>query len=220
MDKFNAPRGLNLIFVCGRSPALTIRKWAYLFWTTLLWGMGSAIAAGLILLLWDQEFTFFGLGFNVTTMLLGGATISVLTQMGFFAYLLLRMIMMGMIRKKLLWDFLQVFLIIVTLYELASIRYLSFGEGASFIRFFDLPAIILVISLAIALWKVKLTNRLAFLPTLFFMVVITVLEAVPALKLNIGASTFFMLTPLICCNAWQILILHKVLNNNKEKPAS
>ena len=60
-----------------------------------------------------------------------------------------------------------------------------------------------------------MTNRNAFVPTLFFMFAVTVLEAVPALKLDIAASTIFMLAPLLVCNAWQILTLHKILDNKK-----
>jgi KinB signaling pathway activation protein len=43
------------------------------------------------------------------------------------------------------------------------------------------------------------------------MVVASILEAVPALKLDHWPSTLFMMAPVICCNAWQILILPKVL---------
>ena len=60
-----------------------------------------------------------------------------------------------------------------------------------------------------------MTNRNAFIPTLFFMCAVSVLEAVPALKLDNAASSLFMLAPLLVCNAWQILILHKVLDNKK-----
>ena len=60
-----------------------------------------------------------------------------------------------------------------------------------------------------------MTNRNAFIPTLFFMCAVSVLEAVPALKLDNAASSLFMLAPLFVCNAWQILILHKILDNKK-----
>jgi len=49
----------------------------------------------------------------------------------------------------------------------------------------------------------------------FFMCAVSVLEAVPALKLDNAASSLFMLAPLLVCNAWQILILHKILDNKK-----
>jgi len=194
---------------------LTIRKWFYWFWTTLLWGMGAGLVTGLVLQFSDDEFATIGLpgtGYNMLTMLLGGATISVLCQMGFFAYLVLRVVAMSLVRRKKIWDWLQLFFVFAALYELVSLRYLFFGEGLPLIRFFALPAVILAVSVAVAYWKTKLTNVNAFIPTLFFMVVGTVVEAVPAFKINTVPSIVFMLIPLIVCNAWQIMILHKLVD--------
>jgi KinB signaling pathway activation protein len=193
---------------------LTIRKWTYLFWTTLLWGIGAATATGLTLAVTDTQFTFVGasqVGYNLFTGVLGGAIISIVCQMGFFSYLIIRMIALGIIRSKRVWDLLQIFLIVLTLYETASLRYLNFTEGLPLIRYFTLPLVVLVISAAVAIWKVKLTNRNAFIPALFFMIVASILEAVPALKLDHWPSTLFMIVPILCCNAWQILILQKIL---------
>ncbi len=65
---------------------MTIRKWFYLFWTTLLVGAVTAIVTGLVLQFSDQQVALGGkeIGFSMLTMFLGGATISVLSQMGFF----------------------------------------------------------------------------------------------------------------------------------------
>ncbi len=195
---------------------VTLRKWFHMFWTTLLIGMIVSTVIGLILQYSDQEFSLMGLsavGFNVMNMLLGGATISVLSQMGFFAYLIVRFIAAGIIRSKTVWDLLQLTIVIVVLFDLAYLRMTSF-EG-SFLGYLVLPVIILIISLGVAYWKVSMTNRNAFIPTLFFMSAVSVLEAVPALKLDNSASSLFMLAPLLVCNAWQILILHKILENKK-----
>ncbi|MFD0694254.1 KinB-signaling pathway activation protein [Paenibacillus sp. GCM10027628] len=197
---------------------MTLRKWFHLFWTTLVLGMIVSIVIGLILQYSDQEFSVMGLsavGFNVVNMLLGGATISVLSQMGFFAYLIVRFIAAGIIRSRKIWDLLQLTLVIVTLFDLAYLRTTNFEGSGTFISYSILPVIILIISLGIAYWKMKMTNRNAFIPTLFFMSAVTILEAVPALKLDNAASTFFMVAPLLVCNAWQILILHKILENKK-----
>lgn len=70
---------------------MTIRKWFYLFWTTLLVGAVTAIVTGLVLQFSDQQVALGGkeIGFSMLTMFLGGATISVLSQMGFFLHILL-----------------------------------------------------------------------------------------------------------------------------------
>ncbi|MGO4499956.1 KinB-signaling pathway activation protein [Paenibacillus sp. 2RAB27] len=197
---------------------MTLRKWFHLFWTTLVLGIVVSTGVGLILQFSDKEFSVMGLsavGFNLINMILGGATISVLSQMGFFAYLIVRFIAVGIIRSKTVWDLLQLAVVIVVLFDLVYLRKTNFNSSESLLGYFILPVCVLVISLAVSYWKVKMTNRNAFIPTLFFMTAVTVLEAVPALKLDNSASSLFMLAPLFVCNAWQILTLHKILDNKK-----
>lgn len=197
---------------------MTLRKWFHLFWTTLVLGIVVSTGVGLILQFSDKEFSVMGLsavGFNLVNMILGGATISVLSQMGFFAYLIVRFIAVGIIRSKTVWDLLQLAVVIVVLFDLVYLRKTNFNTSESLLGYFILPVSVLVISLAVSYWKVKMTNRNAFIPTLFFMSAVTVLEAVPALKLDNSASSLFMLAPLFVCNAWQILTLHKILDKKK-----
>lgn len=197
---------------------MTIRKWFYLFWTTLLIGAVTAIATGLILQFSDQQVALGGkeIGFSMLTMLLGGATISVLSQMGFFANLIIRFLFMGMIRSKWIWDMLQVIIIVIVLFDLVYLRYIQSDGQTAWAGYLALPVILTIASLIVSWWKVRLTNQNAWIPTLFFMIAVTALEAIPSLRLDNPASTVFMLVPLFACNAWQILILTKVLQTNKE----
>ena len=92
---------------------------------------------GLILQFSDKEFSVMGLsavGFNVVNMLLGGATISVLSQMGFFAYLIVRFIAVGIIRSKTVWDLLQLTVVIVVLFDLVYLRMTNFEGSESLIE--------------------------------------------------------------------------------------
>ncbi|MGG1519938.1 KinB-signaling pathway activation protein [Paenibacillus oryzisoli] len=194
---------------------MTLRKWFHLFWTTLLLGIVVSTVIGLILQLSDKDFSVMGLsgyGFNLVIMILGGGIISLLSQMGFFAYLIVRFIAIGIIRSKTVWELLQLAVIIVVMFDLVYLRKNGSGSLSSY---FITPFVILILAVGIGYWKVKLTNRNAFIPTLFFMTVVTVLEAVPALQEDNAATTLFMFAPLIVCNAWQILTLHKILENKK-----
>ncbi|AEI45985.1 KinB-signaling pathway activation protein [Paenibacillus mucilaginosus] len=197
---------------------MTLRKWFYLFWTTLLVGAGAAVITGLILQLGDQEIQLGGkeIGFSAATMLLGGATISVLSQMGFFAYLIFRYIAMGMIRNKWTWNMLQGLVILIVMFDLIYLRYSGSSGEEGWAVYLILPIFVLVAGVAVAWWKVRLTNAGSWMPTLFFMIAVTAIEAVPSLRLNNAPSTVFMMVPLMACNAWQILILSKVVNTNKE----
>lgn len=202
---------------------LTIKKWFYVFWTTLAIGAGGGLAAGLLLQATDINFEYFGInavGYNLFNMVLGGATISVLSQMGFFGYLIIRFIALGFFRNRMFWwNGIQIIIMIVVVVDLVYLRYSTQEEGV-FVDYLWLPIILLVISWTVAQWKVRLTHPSALIPTLFFMIVVTTLEAVPALRLNQPASTFFMLTPLILCNAWQILILHKLIPTATKEPSA
>lgn len=196
---------------------MTLRKWFYLFWTTLIVGAVAALVIGFILQASDQKLSLLTgkeIGFNVITMLLGGAMISALSQMGFFAYLIVRFMSMGMIRNKWTLNAIQLICVVIAFIDLIYLRNVDTEE--SWISYTILPVILVIVAFLTAWWKVKLTNRNGFIPTLFFMTAVTAIEAVPALRINSGASTLFMMVPLLACNAWQILILSKVLKTNKE----
>lgn len=202
-----------------RWAALNLKRWLFLFWTTLVIGAISSVIIGMILQGTDQNFGFLGVeevGFNLTTMILGGLMFSVLSQMGFFSYLTLNYIAMSIIRKKSLWITIQLGLIIITLFELGYIRFISYAEeGQSFVSFYYLPIALLIVGIVIAFWKMRMTNSTAFVPTLLLMTVATTLEAVPGLQQNNMATTLFMTVPLLICNAWQILMLHRILKAKK-----
>ncbi|MGG1597632.1 MULTISPECIES: KinB-signaling pathway activation protein [Paenibacillus] len=197
---------------------MTIRKWFYLFWTTLLVGAVTAIVTGLVLQFSDQQVALGGkeIGFSMLTMFLGGATISVLSQMGFFAYLIIRYLFMGMFRRKWTWDMLQVIIIVIVLFDLVYLRYAQSDGQSAWVGYLVFPVILTIASGIVSWWKARLTNQSAWIPTLFFMIAVTAIEAIPSLRLDNPASTVFMLVPLFACNAWQILILSKVLQTNKE----
>jgi len=54
---------------------------------------------------------------------------------------------------------------------------------------------------------------------LFFMVVVTVLEWVPVLKTNDEGWLYFMLFPLLVCNAYQLLVLSKLIEISQKELA-
>jgi KinB signaling pathway activation protein len=196
---------------------MTLKKWFRLFWTTLVIGTVITLIIGLIMQLNNQEYEFPILsaegGVTILTMTFAGATIAVLSQMGFFAYLIIKWIAISMFRGKAVWDILQLLLVAVAVGDLAYLRYVYFGQDEAFAPFMILPLIILVVGIIVAYLKSKMTSWSAFIPTLFIMTALTILEAVPALRLDNPLSSIFTLVPLMACNAWQVLILHKILGS-------
>lgn len=79
------------------------KKWFHLFWTTLLIGAGGAVIAGLALQFVNGKIDFKSVGdfFLYPLILLGyGMLVSVYSQLGFFAYLILNYMGNGVFPQK------------------------------------------------------------------------------------------------------------------------
>jgi KinB signaling pathway activation protein len=74
---------------------------------------------------------------------------------------------------------------------------------------------VLVVGLAVAILKKSNTNKEAFIPALFFMIVVTTIEWFPALRVNEKDWLLLMLIPLQICNAYQLLMLPKFIQSKK-----
>ncbi|UOQ84047.1 KinB-signaling pathway activation protein [Gracilibacillus salinarum] len=136
-----------------------------------------------------------------------GFVFSLISQMGFFAYLTVNQFALGIFRSY--WPTIQIGLIIFALFDLVYFRYQRVENG-SILIFILTAAALLIFSLLVASRKAKETNKKAFVPALFFMVVITSIEWVPGLRTNNGDYAWLMIIPLILCNTYQLLILHRL----------
>lgn len=196
---------------------MRLKQWIFLFFTTLLIGGLAALFIGFYLERNDVVYGGIGWGKELLISIIGklgaGMMFSVLSQMGFFAYLTIHYFAIGVFKNKWIWQGIQLVLIGFAVYDTAYLRHYFFGKPEeSLSGYFDLPIILLVVALVIAIIKVRLTKREAFIPTVFFLVVATLIEAIPSLHENRAESTAFMLIPLMACNIWQILQLHRLVN--------
>jgi KinB signaling pathway activation protein len=195
-----------------------IKSWLFLFFTTIIIGVLSAIVVGLFLKL-PEGGSFLDFLLYILGLVGFGALFSVFSQMGFFAYLTVHRFGLGIFKSHGLWNGVQLLLVAVVLFDLFYLRYSSFHkEGESIINYIAIPLLLLAYGLVIAFLKVKQTNNVAFIPTLFFITVVTVLEWVPVLKENNSLSLWMAFVPLILCNTYQILMLHRLLQSNQKKP--
>ncbi|WP_305953404.1 KinB-signaling pathway activation protein [Paenibacillus sp. P3E] len=191
---------------------LSIRKWFYLFWTTLLIGAGGAVIAGLLLQVVNG-----GIDFKSTAdsliyplILLGyGMLVSVYAQLGFFAYLILNYMGIGVFPRKA-WQYIQIILSLLALLELIFLRTFV-GGGRNVVSDLLLGIGILLTAIIVAYFKVRSTNRSAWIPTFFFLTAITIVEIIGVLRIGVDSATVFIVVPLIACNAFQILMLHRIL---------
>ncbi|WP_435166965.1 KinB-signaling pathway activation protein [Paenibacillus glycanilyticus] len=194
---------------------MNLKRWFFLFWTCMAVGAVVSVISGLIMQWTDPSFGFMGLeaaGFNAFMMAMVGLLIGAFSQMGFFAYLTLNYIALSIFRKSYLWNALQGY---TTVFAVFGLGYMLYEQRTNNWFFWVLPLVLLISSLAVAYVKAKQTKPSAFVPTAFLMFFVTFVEAWPALQgeTNISAIVF-MIIPLFVCNAYQILMLHRLLQKN------
>lgn len=200
---------------------VTSRNWVRLFLSTLLVGGVTTGITGFIVR-WSEFKTFFT-HFEFTEILsilfwlLGvGFIFSLLSQAGFFAYLTIHRFGSGIFKS--LWNPVQVVLVAFVLFDLVYFRYGAFAKaGNSIMPYLLLAVLVLIPGLVIALLKALQTNMSAFIPALFFMIVVTIIEWVPVLRVNEESWIYLMLFPLIVCNAFQLLMLPKLNQKSLEE---
>jgi KinB signaling pathway activation protein len=194
------------------------RDWVRLFISTLMVGGISTVILG-FMIRWSEYQSLFIDGniveiLSVMFWLLGvGFIFSVISQMGFFAYLTVHRFGLGIFKG--LWKPVQITLIAFVLFDLVYFRYQWFADTDDrLLSFFLYPVFLLVFALIVAYFKAKETNKEAFIPALFFMIVVTTIEWVPALRANEESWLSFMLLPLLICNSYQLLILHRLIKKS------
>lgn len=192
---------------------MTLKRLLFWFWSTLLLGAIISLLLGMVL----QSF----LGqFNWLDLLLLGLTFSSVSILGFFCYLVFQWLAKGLIRKSSHFHFVLIVLLIGTVLYLCFIFYQQYQEKLwPYVILF----MMLVFSFVVAFLKVKWTNSTAFIPTLFFMMVVTAFESIPSINSKEGQlpieSVFFTIVVLLICNAWQILQLHRLTAKKEKKKA-
>ena len=203
---------------------MTLRKWAKLFGATLLVGALAYVATGVPLQASDPEFRnvgFSGWLYNIWMMILSGLALGAVSHLGFFAYLMLNYVARSMLRQPYLWVALQGFTTAFALGEL--VYWLAVEEGLSAAVKWTVPAALAAASALLAWRKVRETSRGAWIPAMFFLVVGTLVEAVPAFRVSFqednALSLILSLVPLFACNAYQLMRLHRVLDRTPIAPA-
>lgn len=196
---------------------MSLRKWARLFWKTMLVGAVGAVVAGLILQFATGTIEFKGtVDMLIFPLILFGygALVSVYSQLGFFAYLTLNYMGIGVFKRKT-WEYIQIVLSVLALLELMFLRTFVGGEK-NLTWDLALGIGILITAVIVTYLKVKFTNINALIPTMFFMLAVTILEIIGVLKIGVNNATVFIIIPLLACNAYQMLTLHKVTQDEKK----
>lgn len=198
---------------------MTIRNWFKFFVMTMLIGGGVTAVAGLFIR-WDffQPYLAAGDFIDFTAalawMVFLGFTMSVIAQAGFFAYLTLHQVGLGIFKTLTLWNWVQMLLIFVVLLDLILFRFAPDANSAGdWVFYIGLLLVLVGVAIATAIQKVKMTGKKhVLISAVFFMIVITSLEWIIALmgrEDNINVYVALLLFPLLAANAYQLLMLPK-----------
>ncbi|WP_147803823.1 KinB-signaling pathway activation protein [Alkalicoccus halolimnae] len=191
---------------------MNTRKVVFLFNSTLLLGTTFGFLMGFFLD-WQthiNDLADFNIG-GIAMIAITAGIWTVIAQMGFFAYLTIHRFGLGVFKSASLWNKVQIVIIVFALFDLMFFRYVAFaGEGETILGYAVLPLLLLAFAWIVATIKARDTNRTAFVPALFFMVVVTMIEWVPALTENDTTFLINAIVPLLVANTWQILVLHRL----------
>ncbi|MCU9615178.1 KinB-signaling pathway activation protein [Caldibacillus lycopersici] len=200
---------------------MNIRNWVKFYLKTLIIAGIATVIIGFAIE-WDKYKSIFvamdvleiGL---VALWLVGiGFIFGTLSQMGYFAYLTVHRIGLGLFRS--LWNAVQLVITAFVLFDLVYLRYNAFAQdGDSVLPYILVALLILLISLVISYLKSQQSTKDTFVPALFFMVVVTTLEWVPVLRANEESWLHLMLYPLLICNAYQLLALPKYIEQSQKE---
>ncbi|MFA1822938.1 KinB-signaling pathway activation protein [Virgibacillus oceani] len=193
------------------------RKLVNFFFKTLLLGGITGLVASFFVkadeyLMFLSPFDAFEL-LGLVVVLTGMALVfTVVSQTGFFAYLFVNRLGLGVFRSY--WSLVQILLIAFVVFDLVYFPYQATDGEVSIFWYILMSGAILGYGLIIAKIKVNETNKSAFIPALFFMVVITTVEWIPGMRTEGYDYTIIMIIVLLVCNTYQLLALHRI--NQKE----
>jgi len=191
---------------------LNLRKWMKLFGTTILIGAVVTVVGSVCIQLFNPDFRNVeasGWISYILMMALIGATFGAFSHMGFFAYLMLNYIARSIFKRPYSWVAIQGF---IALFVLIEIAYWTYDTNFPSYTYWAIPLALMLASAFIAWIKAKQTSAGAWIPTIFFLVAITVMESIPVFKTGDISSLLYQLIPLLICNAYQILQLHRILD--------
>jgi len=203
----------------GGFNAVTIRNWFIFFFKALMIGGIVTGVLGLIIR-WEDAFApYLSNGeygeflAAFMWMVIVGFTMSVVSQMGFFAYLTVHQFGVNIFKSLRLWNWVQLLIIAIVIFDLVVFRFMPSAEtNNQLFLYLGLLVFLLATALIVAYFKAKWTNNQAFISALFFMIVVTTLEWLPVLMVrenNIDSWVALLLFPILAVNAYQLLKLPK-----------
>ncbi|MDY0323004.1 MAG: KinB-signaling pathway activation protein [Candidatus Carbobacillus sp.] len=200
---------------------MNTRRLVFLLWTTLaVGGIGGVMSASILMMIEG------GISNQVGDTVLGivswfgsGMVYAALSLLGYFVFNMLQMLGLSLFPKPYrgLWSTLLLAITMIVLIDLLFYPVLL-GRRYAYQVLTPLPVLTLFsFALLITFIKIKQSGRKALAPTLFFLFTFTLLELIPALRLENIKAFFDMALPLFLANAYQVLMTGHMFKKNSRQ---
>ncbi|MBM7601839.1 KinB signaling pathway activation protein [Virgibacillus halotolerans] len=196
------------------------RKLVHFFFTTLIIGGIAGLITSFFVKAEEYSlilspFDFMELLGLVVFFIGIGFVFSMISQTGFFAYLFINRFGLSIFRSY--WSTIQIVLVAFVVFDLIYFPYKATQGTVSIFWYILMSFAILAYGWFISEVKAQETNRSAFAPALFLMVVMTTLEWIPGLQTEGTDYAWLMIIPLLACNTYQLLALHRLTKKDSAK---
>nr|WP_275583103.1 KinB-signaling pathway activation protein [Mammaliicoccus sp. H-M34] len=151
-----------------------------------------------------------------------GLLVATISQLAYFIYLFINQLGIGIFGK--IWPHVQIVVTVFAIFDLVYFRFLRFGGTDQILSFIWLPIVVIVFAIITSNLKNKQSKKNLWIPSMFFMIVMTTVELIPFLRVEDTSWIYLTIFGLLLCNVYQLITLPKFnalsLEERKAKKAN
>lgn len=136
-----------------------------------------------------------------------GLLVATISQLAYFIYLFINQLGIGIFGK--IWPHVQIVVTVFTIFDLVYFRFLRFGGTDQIISFIWLPIVVIIVAIITSNIKNKQSKKNLWIPSMFFMIVMTTVELIPFLRVEDTSWIYLTIFGLLLCNSYQLIMLPK-----------
>nr|WP_244972291.1 KinB-signaling pathway activation protein [Mammaliicoccus lentus] len=136
-----------------------------------------------------------------------GLLVATISQLAYFIYLFINQLGIGIFGK--IWPHVQIVVTVFAIFDLVYFRFLRFGGTNQIISFIWLPIVVIIFAIITSNIKNKQSKKNLWIPSMFFMIVMTTVELIPFLRVEDTSWIYLTIFGLLLCNSYQLIMLPK-----------
>lgn len=136
-----------------------------------------------------------------------GLLVATISQLAYFIYLFINQLGIGIFGR--IWPHVQIVVTIFAIFDLVYFRFLRFGGTDQIVSFIWLPIVVIIFAIITSNIKNKQSKKNLWIPSMFFMIVMTTVELIPFLRVEDTSWIYLTIFGLLLCNAYQLIMLPK-----------